>query len=147
MRGSIGLDSVEVNVNAPVSAIFDPRIQAYTFDLPYLFLIQQQGNDSLYSLDPPRLIDRDKYATDVVDHWECKSVNDAAVTYQFLVCRSTTWPREALRYENRTRPFGASAFFILSDGREASSSVKLTFNDANDASHVVEDASAMNTAQ
>jgi len=38
--------------------------------------------------------------------------------------------------------FGASAFFILSDGREASSSVTLSFNDAEDSEHTVPDVSA-----
>src|SRR5438093_10862137 len=38
----IGLDEVDVNVNAPVRAFFDPQTQAYTFDLPYLFLIRQE---------------------------------------------------------------------------------------------------------
>jgi hypothetical protein len=69
-------------------------------------------------------------------------VSDDAVTYQFLICRSSTLPRDAgLRNQNRTPSFGGSAYFILSDGREASSSVKLSFSDANDASHSVEDAS------
>src|SRR5215475_7071588 len=134
-HGTIPLEKVEVNVNAPVSAFYDPRGQAYTFDLPYLFLIRHQEDESLYSLQPPRLVDRERYATDVVDHWECKSVSDDAVTYQFLICRSSTLPRNTgLRNQNRTPAFGASAYFILSDDREASSSVKLSFNDASDAS-------------
>ena len=49
-----------------------------------------------------------------------------------------------MRSQARTPTFGASAYFILSDGKEASSSVKLTFNDANDAEHRIEDASGGN---
>src|SRR5947208_1405915 len=55
----IPLDDVEVNVNSPVRASFDSQTQAYTWDLPYLFLVGQQGDQSIYSLDPPRLAERD----------------------------------------------------------------------------------------
>ena len=54
----IRLDDVEVNVNAPVRASFDSQTNAYTFDLPYLFLVGQQDNQDIYSLDPPRLFGR-----------------------------------------------------------------------------------------
>jgi hypothetical protein len=139
-HGKIPLENVEVNVNAPVSAFYDPRSQAYSFDLPYLFLVKQQDDERVYSLEPPRLVDRDRYATDVIDHWECKSVSDDAVTYQFLICRSATLGREA-RNQGRSPTFGGSAYFILSDGREASSSVKLSFGDASDSSHTIKDES------
>jgi hypothetical protein len=127
-HGTIPESAIEVNVNAPVSVFFDARAQTYTFDLPYLFLIAREDDANIYSLEPQRLLERQNYATDVADHWECKSVAGEAVTYHFLICRSTTLPRD-LRIRNQSRPaFGASAYFILSDGREASSSVRLTFN-------------------
>src|SRR5262245_2029944 len=47
----IGLDEIEVNVNAPVRASFDAQTQAYSFDLPYLFLVDQKENENIYSLD------------------------------------------------------------------------------------------------
>jgi hypothetical protein len=136
----IALEEVDVNVNVPVRASFDLQTQAYSFDLPYLFLISEQDGERLYSLAPPRLADR--YAPDVIDHWDCKSVTAENLTYRFLICRTTTLPRNpAPRNQDRTPTFGASAYFILSDGKEASSSVKLTFNDANDAEQKIEDAS------
>jgi hypothetical protein len=67
----IGLDEVDVNVNAPVRASFDAQTLAYTFDLPYLFLISREDNESLYSLAPPRLAERQRNG--VID-WACKSV-------------------------------------------------------------------------
>ena len=139
----IGLEQIEVNVNAPVRASFDSRNSTYSFDLPYLFLIKQdEGGGDLYSLDPPRLADRQRYATDVVDHWDCKSVTGGGVTYRFLICKTTTLPRiPSLRSQQQRPVFGASAYFILSDGEEASSNVKLTFSDTNDKEHEVEDAS------
>jgi hypothetical protein len=129
-QGRITLDEVEVNVNAPVRASYDLSTKAYTFDLPFLFLVGQQANQDIYSLDPPRIVGRDRYAQEVTDHWDCKSVVAENVTYQFLICRTTTQPRS--RYERNQRfsaPFGASAYFILSDGKEAASSVTLSFGD------------------
>ncbi len=138
----IRLDDVEVNVNAPVRASFDSQTNAYTFDLPYLFLVGQQDNQDIYSLDPPRLLGRDKYAPDVNDHWDCKSVVAENVTYQFLICRTSTVPRNRPgRSQPYTQAFGSSAYFILSDGKEAASSVKLSFGDSNDAQHTIEDTS------
>jgi hypothetical protein len=140
-QNKIPLEDVEVNVNSPVRASFDSQSQSYTWDLPYLFLVGQQDDQSIYSLAPPRLAERDKYARDVTDHWDCKSVSAENVTYQFLICRTTTMPR--LRGERGAlrSAFGASAYFILSDGREASSSVKLSYSDAADKEHPLEDTS------
>src|SRR2546425_1333841 len=140
----INLDEVAVNMNAPVRVAYDSQAQAYTFELPYLFLISEQDNEHLYSLDPPRLADRYRYATDVIDHWACKSVTAENVTYQFLICRTTTLPRNPAERSASRTAFGASAYFILSDGKEASSSVKLSFGDSDDGKHSVEDASAPN---
>jgi hypothetical protein len=143
-RGEIPLENVEVNVNAPVSASYDPSTKAYTWELPYLFLIKRENNESVYSLDPPRLVGRDRYATDVFDRWECKSLNDDAVTYQFLICRSTTGRRDS---RLRAAPsFGSSSYMILSDGKEASTSVKLTFSEAADATRPVPDAAVPDVA-
>jgi hypothetical protein len=112
-----------------------------------LFLIKQDDSGAdLYSLDPPSLADRQRYATDVIDHWDCKSVTAGGVTYQFLICKTTTLPRiRSLRGRPPEATFGASAYFILSDGEEASSNVKLTFSDTNDREHEVEDASVANS--
>jgi hypothetical protein len=135
----IALDEVEINVNAPVAVSFDSQTQAYTFDLPYLFLVEQRDNENVYSLDPPRLADRTTYAPDVTEHWDCKSVTADAVTYQFLICRTTTQPRNP-RLRSQDRPgFGSSAYFILSDGREASSNVKLSFNGTDDTTDTFDD--------
>src|SRR5262245_1201032 len=140
----IGLDEIAVNTNAPVRAVFDSETQAYRFDLPYLFLVSRQDNESIYSLNPPGLVDRNRYATDVINHWDCKSVTAENVTYQFLICRTTTLARIPAQRSQSHIPFGASAYFILSDGKEGSSSVKLSFNDADNAKQTVEDASAKN---
>ena len=140
-QGRIPLEEIEVNVNAPVRAGFNAETGAYSFDLPYLFLVSRQDDETLYSLSPPRLAERTKYATDVLDHWDCKSVTAENVTYQFLICRTTTMPRNAAeRSLYRAPMFGASAYFILSDGKEASSNVKLSFGDSNEADRRVVDA-------
>jgi hypothetical protein len=138
----IPLEDVEVNVNAPVRASFNSQTQAYSFDLPYLFLVNRRDDESVYSLDPPLLAERNQYATDVINHWDCKSVAAEAVTYQFLICRTMTVPSDPRFRDDRREPaFGASAYFILSDGTEASSDVKLTFTDESDTEQKVVDAS------
>jgi hypothetical protein len=137
---NIGLDDVEVNVNAPVRASFDNETEAYTFDLPYLFVVGEKDGETIYSLQPPRLAERRHYATDVTNHWACKSVTADNVTYRFLICRTNTQPRlMPARNQAISGGFGSSAYFILSDGREASSSVKLSFGDPGDAPRSIED--------
>ena len=140
-QNRIGLDEIDVNVNAPVRAAFDVPTDAYTFDLPYLFLVSRTDNESLYSLAPPRLAERDRYATDVLDHLACKSVTAENVTYQFLICRTTTFPRNPVERSQARMAFGASAYFVLSDGKEAASDVKLSFSDTDDKVHTIQDES------
>jgi hypothetical protein len=125
--GRIPFRNIDINVNSPVTATYDAQSQIYTFDLPYLFRSTNNG-EPIYTLNPPRLSDR--YATDVMNRWECKSVNADDVTYKFLICHTTLVPRNAGPDSSRTVPFGASAYSILSDGREAYSSVKLSFGAA-----------------
>jgi hypothetical protein len=51
------------------------------------------------------------------------------VTYQFLICRTAMVARHAV-LRDQELGFGASAYFILSDGMEAQTSVSLSFGDA-----------------
>lgn len=126
--GRIDSGQVDITVNDPVTAVFDPKTMAYKFELPYLFLTGRQGPTNIYSLVAPN---RDSaYATDVTNRWECKAVSSNDVTYRFLICRTNTVPRGRLRPNQRWEPaFGAAAYFVLSDGTEAQTSVNLTFGD------------------
>ncbi len=122
----IPLDEVDVNVNKPVSVVSNSRNQTYDFELPYLYLAGRRNSSNIYSLIAPTR--EDKYAPEVAGRWECKAVRSKDVTYQFLICRTTTVARSAgMRYQNPD--FGASAYFILSDGMEAQTSVSLSFGD------------------
>ena len=125
-RREIDLNQIDVTVNDAVKAALNPRTMAYTFELPYLFLTGRKGSVNLYSLIAP---DRDAaYTTDVTSRWECKSVSSRDVTYRFLICRVATVPCGPVRRNQKWEPsFGASAFFILSDGTEAQTSVNLSF--------------------
>ncbi len=126
-QGRIDLNQVDVMVNDPVNAALDTRTMAYMFKLPYLF---QTNLDSrkIYSLIAP---DRDSpYAANVASRWECKAVSSKDVTYRFLICRVQTVPIKLARNQTWEPSFGSSAFFILSDGTEAKTSVNLTFGDA-----------------
>ncbi len=123
----IPLDQVDVNVNAPVSVVFDSRNQTYDFDLPYLYLTGRRNSGNIYSLIAPNREDR--HAPEVASRWECKAVRSKDVTYQFLICRTTMVVRSAF-LRDQDPGFGASAYFILSDGMEAQTSVSLSFGDA-----------------
>ena len=124
----IGLDQVRVHVNAPVRTVFDPRSLVYSFELPYLFLLERRSTGNVYSLVAPH--PEDSYATDVTSRWECKAVKSDDVTYRFLICRTATVTRNtALRSQKNDLTFGASAYYILSDGMEAHTTVHLMFGD------------------
>jgi hypothetical protein len=124
----IDLPQVDVTVNDPVNVVLNPKTMAYTFELPYLFLTDRQSSRRVYSFIAP---DRNSaYATEVTSRWECKAVSSKDVTYRFLICRAATVPRGTLARNQKWEPaFGASAFFILSDGTEAKASVNLSFGD------------------
>jgi len=93
--------------------------------------MSRENGASIFSLFPRRLAERDKFDQAVTNHWDCKAVRGADVTYQFLICRTTTLDRDpAARNQNRNLAFGAAAYSILSDGKEAFSTVKLSFGDA-----------------
>jgi hypothetical protein len=126
--GRIDEHQVDITVNDPVTASFDRKTKAYKFELPYLFLTGRQGSTNIYSLIAPT---RDSsYATDVTNCWECKAVSSTDITYRFLICRTTTAPRgRSAIYGGWERAFGGTAYFILSDGTEAQTSVNLTFGD------------------
>jgi hypothetical protein len=125
--GKIPFDQIDVNVNAPVRVTYDSRSGAYAFDLPFLYLVSRQSSSSTYSLIPPHF--GDKYSTEVTNAWECKSVSSIDITYRFLICRTSTVDRTPQqRNQVRGTPtFGSSAYFILSDGSEAQSTVTLNF--------------------
>jgi hypothetical protein len=124
--GRIPFNEIHLNTNPAVIAYFEPRTQIYTFELPYLYIDPEKSTgQAVYSLLAARLDDRP--AREVTNHWECKSVRADDVTFQFLICQTWTMPSDpAVRKQSRPS-FGSSAYFILSDGREASTSVKLSF--------------------
>jgi hypothetical protein len=83
----------------------------------------------VYSLNPQHF--GDKYATDVTNPWECKAVSSIDITYRFLICRTSTADRKApTRTPQRPNDFGSHAYFILSDGTEAQSTVTLRLDDS-----------------
>jgi hypothetical protein len=126
--GKIRFREIDVKNNAPVSARFDMSTGAYRFDLPYLFRVSDGDQTHLYTLSARRLLDR--YAAEVTNRWECKSIADADVTYNFLICRTTVVLHDGSA--GSPPPYGTVAFSILSDGKEASAAVTLTFGTSTD---------------
>jgi hypothetical protein len=120
-------------VNDPVDVVMNSRTMAYTFDLPYLFLIQKRGSQNVLSLIAP---DRNaSYVEDAVNRWECKLATSKDMTYRFLICRTKIIPRGPLAQKRGVQAsFGSSGFFILSDGMKAQASVKIKFDDGSSSS-------------
>ena len=127
--GRIHFHEIAVNTNAAVRASFDPRSQAYTFELPYLYAARGRNSaDMVYSLWATRSTDRT--ATDVTNKWDCKSVRANDLTFEFLICDTQMLPRNPDARSRSRASFGSAAYFILSDGKEASTSFKLSFGTA-----------------
>jgi hypothetical protein len=120
--GRIDLKNVAFKTNAPVRATYNPRSESYRFELPYLYA--GRGRDE-YSLVPLRNVDA--YVMNVINHWDCKSVSGSDVTFQFLICETATLPRNVTRGNEGEQSFGTYAYYILSDGKEARTSAKLSF--------------------
>jgi len=126
--GRIHFNEIKINVNGAVRASFDSRSEAYRFDLPYLYSVTQRNSrEVVYSLVADRSTDH--YVTNVTNQWDCKSVHANDLTFQFLICDTQTVPLNEEPRGRGTRSFGAAAYFILSDGKEASTSMKLSFGD------------------
>ncbi|HZJ00349.1 MAG TPA: hypothetical protein VFD22_06780 [Gemmatimonadaceae bacterium] len=124
--GRIRFNEIRMNTNPAVRAAFSTRAQIYTFELPYLYVDRKKvSRDPVYSLIPQSVDER--VDPSVTNHWECKSVRAADVTFQFLICQTWVLPRDASARRQSRPTFGSSAYHILSDGKEASTSVKLSF--------------------
>jgi hypothetical protein len=125
-RKEIEFDRIGYKVNAPVKARFDSRAKAYAFELPYLFVTGRNGDNSTYSMMPPNAAA--KYAQEVTNRWECKSVKNAELTYRFLLCRTAIVPRNpTARNSNGESVRGKAAYILLTDGKEARSTTVLSF--------------------
>ncbi len=125
--GRIHFNEIKINVNPAVRAAFDSRSQAYRFELPYLYSVKGKPGEIVYSLFADRASDR--YVTNVTNQWECKFVHANDVTFQFLICDTWTVPRDVDPRNRGRQSFGSAAYFILSDGKEATTSMKLSFGD------------------
>ena len=126
----IDQNKMDITVNDPAIALLNHQTMAYTFDLPYMFFTGERGSLRTYSFNAPNR--NSAYATEVSDRWECKMVSSKDVTYRFLICRTTMVPRgSAGRNRKFEASFGSAAFYILSDGMEAQTSVKVLSGDGN----------------
>jgi hypothetical protein len=109
-----------LKINPPVKAYFNTDNKSYTFDLPYLFRGKSDTGDNVYTFRPQHLSDR--YVTHITSHWECKAVAEEYLTYKFLICHTLLFGHDAVDFTHgRDKPtysFGASAYTILSNGKE-----------------------------
>jgi len=114
-------EDVVMNEHPPVTATYNARSQGYKFELPYLYSVRGE----VYSLVANRRGDR--VVTTVSNHWDCKAVTGNDVTFSFLICETATLPRNLVPGKEGEQSFGTYAYFILSDGKEAQTSIQLSF--------------------
>lgn len=128
-KGQIPISKVVISDNDPVTVIFDRPSEAYTFELPYLYIERRSSTGNIYTLTPP--LTNSLPDPTVVEEFRCKALSDAELTYRFLLCRTRVAPRDPRNQrQNERQALGNAAYYIFSDGKEASSSVKLSFGDA-----------------
>lgn len=126
--GKIPFSKIVMRDNAPVSVVFDRQTDAYTFQLPYLYIEGKTGPDVIYTLTPP--LTTSKAETEVTEEFRCKALSDAELTYRFLLCRTRVVASDPrIQRQNERQVLGNAAYYIFSDGKEASSSVKLRFGE------------------
>lgn len=120
--GQVGFHDSRARANPPVSTSFNVYTKAYDFELPYLFKGKDENGGSIYTFSPQRVSDR--YLTHVTSRWECKALTQEYLTYDFLVCHTYLFGYEPAEIKpdriQHTTQFGGSAYFILSNGKEAS---------------------------
>ena len=125
-QGRIPFSQIIINDNDPVGVTFDRSTGAYTFQLPYVYSERKNGTDIVYTLTPPRKTSNPEPG--IAIEFRCKALSDADLTYRFLLCRSHVVDRYTRSQESTVKPTrGSAAYYILSDGKEASSTVKLDF--------------------
>jgi len=125
-KGEVEFDRIAFKVNAPVQATFDSKARVYSFEMPYLYVTGRNGANTSYSMMPPD--GAAQFAQEVTNRWDCKAVKDTDTAYRFLLCRTGILPRNpALRSKAGAGTQGTSAYVILSDGREARTSVSFAF--------------------
>jgi hypothetical protein len=124
----IDFDKIAYKTNTAVRATFDSKTRTYGFSLPYLYLIGRRNGTNQYSLVPPD--GGAKPASEVTNDWDCKAVKPATATYRLLLCRTIILPRNAAVRSQVEAVAGTSAFVILSDGKEAVATFKLSSADS-----------------
>ena len=125
-QGKIGLDQIDLIENDPVKVRMNSKTKACVFELPYLFL-KNEGTERLFSFNPPDR--KSAYDLNVSSLWECKSVLSKDVTYYFMICRVSTVQRNKGLRSAGEPEVEDRAFFILSDGVEARTSMKMTLDE------------------
>lgn len=127
-KGAIPFSKIAVRDNAPVSVFFDRPTNSYTFQLPYLYAEGATRAETTYTFTPPASGSRVEVG--FAAEFRCKAINDDDLTYRFLLCRTAFVNLNAANPKERIPNSPNSwAYYIFSDGREASSTVNLSFKD------------------
>jgi hypothetical protein len=127
-KGAIPFSKVAVRDNAPVSVLFDRPTNSYTFQLPFLYAEGKTRAETTYTFTPPTAGSRAEVG--FAAEFRCKAINADDLTYRYLLCRTAFVNLNAANPKERIpNSPGSWAYYIFSDGREASSTVNLSFTD------------------
>jgi hypothetical protein len=127
-KGSIPFSKVVLRDNPPVSVFFDRPTNSYTFQLPFLYAEGATRAETTYTFTPPTAGSRVEVG--LAAEFRCKAINDVDLTYRFLLCRTAFVNLNAANPKERIPNTPNSwAYYIFSDGREASSTVNLSFKE------------------
>jgi hypothetical protein len=129
----IRFEQVKIQTQPAVRASFDAQFGVYGFDLPYLYVDRKKSRGRQLVYTPLPQTEGERAVPDLINHWDCKSVRASDVTFHFLICQTWTYSRGDSGRRPRRGGVGNSAYFILSDGKEASSTTRLSFNLGDDA--------------
>jgi hypothetical protein len=128
-RGLIPLSQVVMTNNAPTRAAFVSSDEAYVFEIPYVYLDNKPSSTPIYTLAPP--LTTSKPVAGLGIEFRCKTASDADPKFLFLLCHTQMVDHNVAAPRPGSKPpLGNAAYYILSDGKEAGSTVKLVFGDA-----------------
>ena len=128
-RGIIPQSEIVMTNNPPARARFNSADEAYVFEVSYVYLDNKPGPTPLYTLTPP--LTTSKPVAGLGIEFRCKTASDADPSFLFLLCYTEMVDHKVPAPRPGSKPpLGNSAYYILSDGKEAGSTIKLVFGTA-----------------
>ena len=115
-----------MKTNAPVTASFNSRLQTYRFELPFMYSSRSQRTlNPTYTLFLQHATDR--YVPDVINQWDCKPRRRQRRHVPVHDLRNSDAAPQCATRSRNTTDLWRLRYLILSDGKEAMTSTRLSF--------------------